>query len=342
VSRRKKIVLGIVVLLLVLFVWQYELIAYAWMQGKGQLSIVWNAVPVEDVLADPAFPDSLKQKLEIILLARQFAMDSLGLKNSDVYTTFYDQKGQVLLWNLSACQPFRFEAYRWSFPFLGSFPYKGYFNKEKALKAAEKLEAEGWETRVRPVSGWSTLGWFKDPILSNMLSRDDGELAELIIHELTHSTVFVKNQVTFNENLAQFVGEEGAKAFLKSHFRDDSKPLEQYQNELTDSRKFTTHILRGTRSLDSLYSSFSEAMTTDEKLRAKETLLDEIILRLDTVSFADERYKRVFERNRPTNAYFIGFLTYHSVGDSLKSLLINQYHGDLIQFIEGLKKEHGQ
>jgi predicted aminopeptidase len=32
-----------------------------------------------------------------------------------------------------------------------------------------------------------------------MLALSEGELAELIIHELTHSTIYLKDSVNFNE-----------------------------------------------------------------------------------------------------------------------------------------------
>lgn len=95
---------------------------------------------------------------------------------------------------VTACAPFAFQPRMWHFPVVGSFPYKGFFEKNKALAEAKKIkEEEGLEVSVRTAGGWSTLGWFKDPVLSNMLNRSEGDLANLIIHELTHGTLFVKD-----------------------------------------------------------------------------------------------------------------------------------------------------
>ena len=90
------------------------------------------------------------------------------------------------------------------------------YAKAESLKA--ELESEGYEVRIRPVGAWSTLGFFNDPILSNMLERSPGALAELIIHEMTHATLYVKDGVDFNENLATFVGEQGALEFLEAQY----------------------------------------------------------------------------------------------------------------------------
>ncbi len=212
----KKISWGILLILIALCLYYWNWLSYGYNQAKGQLKVITQSRPIEDFLQDPNFPDSLKQKLELTMAVRGFAVDSLGLNKSDNYTELYDQKGKTLLWNVSASEPYALKAYTWQYPFLGEMPYKG-FDLEKAKKEADLLKEKGFDVRIRTVGGWSTLGILKDPLLSNMLERNDGALAEVIIHELTHATLFVKNEVEFNENLASFIGEKGAERFLVSH-----------------------------------------------------------------------------------------------------------------------------
>src|SRR5690606_11560390 len=140
----------------------------------------------------------------------------------------------------------------WKFPLLGSFPYKGFFDYNMALKEQEKLKEENFDTYIGVVGGWSTLGWFTDPILSNMLSRKEGELADLIVHELTHGTLFVKDSVEFNENLATFIGNKGAEIILKSKYGENSPEYTGYMQRREDNARFASHILRGSDRLDSL------------------------------------------------------------------------------------------
>jgi len=69
------------------------------------------------------------------------------LKPTNNYTSLYDQKNKVSLWNLSACQPYKFENKTWYFPFLGSFGYKGFFDLSQAQIEREYLKKEGFDTR---------------------------------------------------------------------------------------------------------------------------------------------------------------------------------------------------
>ena len=336
----KKVLLSTLAFLVLLFIIYWDLVSYGLQQAKGQLTIISNTQDVSDVLASDNVPDSIKHQIRNIEEARLFAFDSLGLKQSDNYTTFYAQKGQVSLWNLSASEPFALEPKLWSFPILGSFPYKGFFDLEKAKTEAKELKDEGYDVRIRPVGGWSTLGWTKDPILSNMLRRTEGSLVELIIHELTHSTLFVKDDIEFNENLASFIGEKGAVAFLNNKYGKGSSAYYDYIISEEDSETFRDHMLLAAGKLDSLYQSMIEISSDSIKSKKKEQMINEIIISIDTLHFHNERYYQIFQNTLPNNAYFMSYLRYYSSNDSLESLLSNSYDNDLRSFIEGMVEYH--
>jgi predicted aminopeptidase len=340
VSIRKKIFISILTVLLILVIWQWELISYGFAQGKGQLHIIRNSVPIEDVLADPTFPDSLKQRIAVIQQARRFAINRLGLTPSNSYSTFYDQKGTVALWNVTACEAYSLTPKTWWFPIVGVVPYKGFFDESKAQSLGKDLEKQGLDVRIRPVGGWSTLGWFDDPMLSSMLDRSTGALAELIIHELTHGTVFVKDSVTFNENLASFIGEKGAEIFLRETFGDSSSILIEYMEGETDAKKFSDHILSATNKLDSLYKSFDQEMPKERKEIKKRIMIDLICEQLDTVSFANDRYRSIFKNSRPNNAFFMSFVTYYSFGEKLEEEYRGTFNSDLIAFIAYTQRKY--
>ncbi|MCS6967470.1 MAG: aminopeptidase [Cytophagales bacterium] len=309
-KKLANVFLSLAILLTIGILWQWEWVSYAFMQAKGQLTILWRSRRVEEILQDAHFPDSLKRKLLLIDQIRRFAEDSLALKQTKNYTTFYHQQGKPLLWVLTACPPYELKAYQWHFPFLGSFPYKGFFDLEKARQEEKRLQQQGYDTNIDEVLGWSTLGWFRDPILSNFLERDVGQLAELIIHELTHSTLFVPNQVEYNENLASFVGQQGAIMFLRHRYGENSPEMKRYLTDLADKKRFINFVLKASQSLDSLYGSFTAQMTESEKLTAKQQHIQRIIRAFDTVSFTSKQYQRYFANFVPNNTFFMEFIRY--------------------------------
>jgi predicted aminopeptidase len=337
----KRILQGLLVIVIILTVVYWNLIVYGIRQGKGQLNIIWNAKPVEEFLADESFPDSLKQKLVLINEVRRYAIDSLGLKDTRNYKTLYDQKGEEIMWVVTASEPFKLKAKEWRFPVLGSVPYKGFFKKDLALQLREELLRENWDVSIRNPGGWSTLGWFTDPILSKMLERSEGDLANLIIHEMSHATIFVKDSIDFNENLATFIGDRGAEKFLAHKYGTGTKEYNQYFAEDEDYLKFADHMLRGSEQLDSLYNTMNDQQSLKERKEGKEKMIRQIVQTLDTLSLTENktpstRYSKVL----PNNAYFMNFRRYQSKQDSFWEEYREVFHEDLKAYVNHLAGKH--
>lgn len=335
----RKITLAIVAVLVILIIWNFDLIVYGLKQARGQLHIVWNARPVEDYLADPEVADSVKNKLYFIQEVRKYAVDELGLNDSDNYTAMFDQKGKPVLWVVTGCQPYAFEAKEWRFPVVGTMPYKGFFVEEDAVQTMEKLKEEGYDAGVRTVGGWSTLGWFNDPILSNMLHRNTGDLADLIIHELVHATIFVKDSVEFNENLASFIAEKGTHKFLKDKYGEDSEVYRQYLKNVEDEKNYIAHILRGADSLERLYQSF-EGVEESVKKERKEKMIAKVMQELDTLKLNKANYLQGVKGYQPNNTFFMSFMRYRSKQNNLDELYTKKFNSNLNEFIAYLKKKH--
>ena len=336
----KKIGLAVLVLSIVLILWNGSLIIYGIRQGIGQLEIVWGARPVKEFLDDSSFPDSLKLKLRLIDEVRTFAIDSLGLKDTENYKTLYDQKDQEVMWVVQACEPFELKPKLWHFPIVGAVPYKGFFNKQKALDLRKELEGEGYDVSVRNPGGWSTLGWFTDPILTGMLDRSDGDLASLIIHEMVHATIFVKDDVDFNENLADFIGDTTAYDFLKFKFGKESHEYVSYLHQDQDYRKYTRHILRGTQSLDSLYQTMTKDDKLDKKKKQKENMIFKIISLLDTIPFHEKRNSVTLKKRLPNNTFFMSYRLYKSKQTSFEKELDQKFNGDMRAYVKYLTALH--
>jgi len=318
---------------------QFSLLKYGIKQGIGQLKIVWSAQPVSDFINDPTTPDSLKIKLQYVDEVRKYAIETLGLKESENYTTIYDQKGEPVLWVVTGAEPYKLKPVEWKFPILGTVPYKGFFDKEMATKELQNIKDKGYDAGVRTVGGWSTLGWFTDPILSDMLSRSYGDLANLIFHELSHATIFVKDSVEFNENLASFIADKATIKFMKNKFGTEAEETIRYLNDKRDEELYTEHILRGVEKLKQLYSDI-DLKEEDEKEQLKTQLITKIMTTTDTLSMSDKAYLNLVRNKVPNNTYFLSFMRYSSKQTVLEELYSKEFNNNIKDFISYLKEKH--
>ena len=337
----KKISLTCLALLLVLGIWQRELVSYGYMQAKGQLHIMRNTRPVARVLADSTYPDSLKAKIRLIQEIKRFAQDSLGLDPSDNFTTFHDQQGKPLMWVLVGSERYALKPLEFNVPLLGTFAYKGFFDHARLVAADSAAQQAGYDTRINEVAAYSTLGFFNDPILSSMLKRSEGSLAELIIHELTHGTLFIKNNLEYNENLADFVGDYGAERYMGQKYGRSSPVFLAYKARLVYIERYNEHILRGSQRLDSLYQTFKPSTPVGIKEALKWQTIEVITASADTLGGgrSNRRLERRItkETDLPNNAYFVGFLTYRKQQNRFKTEFVSQFGGDFPRYLTHLK-----
>lgn len=188
----------------------------AWEEARilaGRKSIV-------ELVRSPATDPATRAKLELVLAARAFAVDSVALDAGHSFTTYSQLRTDTLVLVLAGAHRDELESYTWWFPVVGTVPYKGFFDPADAIRAARDLEERGFDSYLRPASAFSTLGWFNDPLLSTTLALDSISLANTVIHELTHNTFYAPGQAVFNESFANFVGSHGAIWFFRS--RGDS------------------------------------------------------------------------------------------------------------------------
>jgi len=315
--------------------WNGDLLDYGWKAARGQFRILLKARSVKSYLSDPSIPDSLKQKVRLIQEIKQFTIDSLGFAPNKNYTTIYDQQGKPLLWVVTASEKFALSPYYWKFPIVGKVSYKGFFSEEEALEECRWLEQKGFETRIRQVNAWSTLGWFNDPIMTSMLDDSPGELANLIIHELSHRTVYIKNNVDYSENLASFIGDKGARLFLIYKYGKNSREYMEYVHSEEDYSRFASHMLRGAKLLDSLYAD-TGFKSLDESLKIihKQALIQRIVQDADTIPLHDRSYLNWLNKQTPNNALFIIFRQYNNHQQQFEEEYLELGNGRMKDFIE--------
>lgn len=317
-------------------------IIYGMEQGAGQAEVLWNAQEIEELLLDPNFPDSTKEKFKYIAEVKAYSEEFLGLKQTENYSTFYDQKGESILWVMTASLEFEVKAYEWSFPIVGSFPYKGSFDLETAKGFQQEMIAKGYDVELDEVNAWSTLGWFKDPILSSMLTRGPGSLAELIIHESTHATLYVKDSAAFNENLASFIGKMGAQQFLEYKFGSESEELKDYQTSFVRKKKYKDYLRNEIASLTQFYTSMDTTLSIEAKRVLKTQRINEIKEGLFEIDFFSDSLKgrRWLNKVEFNNAYFSGFSTYSSDLPKLEKQLQEEFDGELKKMVTSFKDKY--
>ncbi len=329
-------------LICVLYACNRSLVNYGWSQLNGQLHIISSAVPIDMMLADPQVPDSLKLKLRLIKEIKSFATGKLGLKDAGNYERFYDQQGKPMLVVLTGCEPYNLKAKEWKFPFLGTVTYKGFFDFDEAKIERRKLIKDGFDTSLDEVSAWSTLGWFKDPVFSGMLSRQVGQTADVIIHEMTHATIYIRNDVEFNENLANFIGDKGALLFLESKFGKESEEYIDFNKINSDDELFGQYMVNACGRLDSLYKA---TMMLPDSIRKemKRKLIANIVVNIDFLPLQlKNRYHRIVTSvNLPNNSYFMGYKRYEAKRSIFDSEFLEKSNSDLTTFINEKKKQYG-
>ena len=192
-------------------------LSYIVKAGWTESGILMRRTPIEVALKDPMLTSQQKDALKWVSAAHTFALRR-KLDCSGSFVSYSPLDREALSWVLAGAKPFELIPKEWWFPIIGHVPYQGFFEKSDALAAADKLEKEGYQTIVRPVTAFSTLGWFNDPVLTPLLRRAPLEIVNTIIHECVHSTMWVPNNVPFNESIAHFVALNEAALFFEADF----------------------------------------------------------------------------------------------------------------------------
>jgi predicted aminopeptidase len=174
-----------------------------------------------------------------------------------------------------------------------------------------------------------------------MLDDSDGGMASTIIHEMVHATIWVKDSVDYNENLASFIADTAAYTFLAAKYGRGSQPYLNYRNSEKDYRMYSSHMLRGARKLDSLYSTLSEQNSISKKREIKNDFILRIINSLDTLPLLRvKKPSKRFSKRLPNNAYFMGFRHYHAKLPTFKKEFDQNFRGDLPSYIKFLSRKH--
>ena len=282
---------------------------YLLKQGGYIIRYNRQAVNIDGVLRRSNLSPEDRDFLLLVKDIKQYAVDEIGLKQDDNYTKFVDIPKDYLADVVSACRSDAFETYTWQYPLFGSFPYKGFFERADALDEVRRLKDKDYDVLVRRVDAFSTLGFFNDPIFSFMTDYSIFNIASLIIHEQTHVTIYLKDQIQFNEEMATFVGNEGALNFIRDRHGETSDEYRQTTATLEDINTFREVIREIHKELEGVYKS---DRSREEKLRIKAEVFERSQRRFE--ARYDERFKTEtflsFKDVKLNNAYIMLYVLY--------------------------------
>jgi predicted aminopeptidase len=206
------------------------------------------------------------------------------------------------VWFVGASDPVAFAPRQWCFPIAGCFAGLGWFDQDDAFAQRDALAREGYDAFARPADAYSTGGWFHDPVLSSMLSDGNDAwqwLANVILHESTHATVFIPDEPDFNEGFAEYVGDHLADDWLVARFGADSEEVATYREDLARRATRTAAELKAYEALEALYAT---KLPRADKLAKKAAIIDALV-------------EEVKLRERPNNATLIELRVYRAAGD---------------------------
>lgn len=311
---------------------------YVMKQGSRFLSIQNSARPVQKVLADPATPADLRAFLGLAGRIRAYAQEEIDLKNTKSYTALIITEKDYVADVVQACAELSFTRHLWNYPVVGKLPYKGFFVPEEAQAERRKLEAGGLDVLVRKVDAFSTLGWFADPLYSFMARYGEADLADLIIHELTHATLFIKGQDQFNEELASFVGRRGALDWLEAAYGPDAP---QIQEELADRRgreAYVNFLKETSARLDALYQG--EAAPEDKRALKARIIWERAAewTALAQASFPEGSRWRKADMSKLNNAWFDLYRLYEGESELYERFFAEVCGSSLPRFVERLRE----
>ena len=274
--------------------------------------------------------EELKNKLITVQEILNFA-DQLGLNRGSSYSTYVDFGTDPLVWVLTASPKDKLANKTWWFPIVGTVPYKGYFNKKDAEEEEQTLAQENFDTYLRPSYAFSSLGWYSDPVMSNFLQFSETQLTDTILHELFHRTVWIKDNVEFNESAANMFGAISTQHFLRKKYGDASKKYIDSEARIQDQISYSELLEDLNLQLDQLYSrEQGENKIQEEKERLIRSFNEQCNNRIKSTK------KDHFCKIEVNNASILARLTYSKSLNKFYELYI-QSDQDPVRYLEKMK-----
>lgn len=296
--------------------------------AAGQVEVIQKRRPIGEVIADPQTVHEVRERLQYIEQAHDFAIEKLYLPDSDSFRGYSDLGRPYVLWNVYATPELSLQLKQWCYPFFGCQSYRAFFNEQYAREIADELQAQGWDVYVAASPAYSTRGWFADPIYNPVLRYPAIDSAAILFHELAHEKIYLKNDSQANESFAMAVQLEGVQRWLAYQQQADSF-VEYVLNSRRDDA-FVELLIKHRTSLLELYAS----QHPDHYKRAeKRRILNQLYRRYQVLKASWNGYEGYdhWFRKRLNNALLAPVGIYHQ-DVPVFQMLLTQHQGNLPAF----------
>ncbi|MEN9786635.1 MAG: hypothetical protein RLZZ299_1899 [Pseudomonadota bacterium] len=325
--------------------WRLAALALAGLLGSGcqagyllragwyQAEMLASREPLDAVLEGGRLPPREAERLRLVpaLKAHGRALGLAATENYDSVAVGWNRT----IWNVSACAPLSFEVTTTWFPIVGRVPYLGFFREDQARAQAKAWEARGLDVHVRTAGAYSTLGWFRDPVLPSMLRGSDTDLANTVFHELAHATTWIPGSVSFNETFASFVGEAATRDWLVTTWGPHAAQVVAWDRERRDMARIEALLHGLYTDLDAVYRD--PARSPVSKREAKAALYASLPTRVAASDIEDQTAARDWAARGPwNNARLAQFRTYNGDKDLFAALYARE-GGNLPRFLAAVR-----
>ena len=316
-------------------------LSYVLHAAAGQARLLNNSIPVEEALKADSLSSHERERLRLVAQVKAFGESELGLKETENYQTVYLKSHNPPIYVVAASPKDRLVRKSWWFPIAGRMPYLGFFDEERARAEKERLMEKDLDVIMGVADAYSTLGWFQDPVTLNLLEGSTVNLVETILHEMTHTTLYLKGGGEFNEGLASMVGKVGAIQFLEKTFGPSDPLTIEATKNLEDERIFSPFLASLLQQLEQLYDT---PIGYEEKLTGREKVFERSLVKFSRIKgqLQTDRFTH-FESAQINNAHLLSIGLYHRHFHLFEALLKekgNSIRGTIL-FLQEFTKEEG-
>lgn len=271
-------------------------------QGLAMWKLRRGMTDISILLQKEDLDPETRQFFALLEEIRDYAMNELGLEDTDNYLSYIRTDKTYLVDVVSAVRKDSLQRYEKWYPIVGPVFYRGYFDRRGAEKFAAHLRRKDYDVYIRKVGAYSSLGLLTDPVYSYMKNYSEDRLADMIIHEMVHATIWLPGYNQFNEEIATFIGREGAKEFVRTKYGKNSPLLESMDKLRQDSDTFNRLMMEV---YDELAKTYAKTPNRMDRLRLKKEIIsrtkesflrdyDRLFLTPAYASMADEEWNHAF------------------------------------------------